>query len=465
MSTLYYRMFFFFTVLLLPAGLSPAAGFSGGNMAETAVETTSDFPHVSEADLDSIFSFFDRPDTPGCAVGVVSDGRLICARGYGIANLDYGIPIRPVSRFMVASVSKQFAAASLLMMEQQGLLDLDEDIRGHIPELQVFNTPITAGQLMHHTSGLRDIYHLLTLADIGLDNTTTTEDVLQMISRQKKLNFPSGSEHLYSNTGYFLISVLTKNITGMSLRDYTQKHFLDPSGMNNTHWHDDTGMIVPDRVISYRPMPFGPGRFYRDNMDRVGARGLFTTIRDFAKWEANFVENQTNLDHFRDKMMRAGSTDRGNRLNYATGLRISRYKTLQTMGHGGSYMGFRTEYMRFPQLDFAVILFCNKSNINPSPLVRQVADLYLRNIFDEQFRPYSGSYYNPYLQTGFEIVSEDGDLYMKREGEDPRRLVWWQNDRFRAGEWEITFLRSTGNRIDRFTIQTPRTGNISFHRQ
>ncbi len=423
------------------------------------------FSHVSESDIDSIFYNYDRPGSPGCAVAVVSEGELLFSGGYGIANLDYGIPISPDSRFMVASLSKQFTAASLLMMEQEGLLDPDEDIRPHIPELQHFDAPITARQLMHHTSGLRDLYHLLSLADIGLDNTTTREQVLEMISRQQRLNFSPGSRYLYSNTGYILMAELAEKLTGMSLNEYTRKHFLDPIGMDDTHWHDDTGRIVPNRVTSYRPRSFGPGRFYRDNLDRIGARGLFTTVRDFAKWEANFTENRSNLENFSEKMTRAGFVRQRYTINYASGLRINWYKDQRTIGHGGSYMGFRTDYLRFPQHQFAVIVFCNQSSINPATHSRQLADLYLRDIFNEQFRAYAGRYHNESLNTGFDIVLDDGDLYMERDGEEPRRLLWHSNNRFRTGDWDITYYRSSGNRFDRFTIQAPQTGQITFYRQ
>lgn len=214
-----------FSAILLYEGLAAATGVSipmkaaSGNIQPSGL----DFSHVTEADLDSVFSSFDHPDTPGCAVGVVSDGNLIFSKGYGTANLDYGIPIRPDSRFMIASISKQFAAAALMMLSQEGLLDLDADLRTYIPALPVFERPITARQIIHHTSGLRDIFDLLFLADIGLDNTTTSEDALLMLSRQQRLNFEPGSGFLYSNSGYFLMSVLVKNLSGMSLREYSDR--------------------------------------------------------------------------------------------------------------------------------------------------------------------------------------------------------------------------------------------------
>ena len=430
---------------------------------------STDYSHVSETDMDSIFFAFDRPDTPGCAVGVVCNGEPIFTKGYGIANLDYGIPIRPVSRFMIASISKQFAAAALMMMAQEGLLDLEEDLRTYIPELPEFEKPINARQIIHHTSGLRDIYSLLSLADIGLDNTTTNEDALVMLSRQQGLNFEPGSEFLYSNSGYFLMSILAKNVTGMSLREYTHEHFFEPIGMTATHWHDDTEMIVPDRVISYRPTSRGPGQFYRGNMERVGARGLFTTIDDFVLWDANFIENRSHLDKFTEIMSRPGFTTRRDSINYGTGLRHGVYRDLVTIGHGGSYMGFRSNYMHFRDLNLAIIIFCNQSDISPAAYSRQVADLYLRHVFAEMFEEFAGEYTSESLGVTFSVILEDGDLYLKRRNGDSqdgqRRLVWSAEDRFRVDRWDIRFERDSDERIHKFTLEAPRTGAITFRRE
>jgi CubicO group peptidase (beta-lactamase class C family) len=317
---------------------------------------------------------------------------------------------------------------------------------------------------MHHTSGLRDIYNLLSLADTGLDNTTTSDQAVELIGRQQRQNFRPGSRHLYSNTGYFLISVLTEKLTGMSLREYTHKHFFKPIGMSSTHFHDDTGTIVPNRVTSYRSMPYGPGRFYRDNMDRTGARGLFTTIEDLALWDANFIENRSNLDNFTEKMTEPGSLSNGTGIDYAAGLRLSRYKTLKTVGHGGNYMGFRTHYMRFPDYQLGIIVFCNMSNINPAVYSRQIADLYLKEVFDERFDKYTGYFVNQSLNAGYEVSLDNGDLNLKRGRDFRERLIWSGNDEFSTDRWDVHFRRNSNNEIYRIEIKSPRTGSVSFTR-
>jgi CubicO group peptidase (beta-lactamase class C family) len=421
------------------------------------------YSHVDLEEIDAIFERYDET-SGGCVAGVVDHGELIFSGGYGMANLDYGISLQPDSRLMIASISKQFAAAALLMMEQEGLLDLDEDLRTYIPEVPEFDEPITARQIIHHTSGLRDLFDLLHLKDIGLDPTITTEDALELTRNQQRLNFRPNTRHIYNNTGYVLMSVLTENLTGMTLREYTHKHFFEPIGMESTHFHDNIGMIVPNRAESYRPTSNGPGRFYRDNIDRVGARGLFTTVEDFAKWDANFIENKSNLENFRERMTEKGVFNNGNEHDYAMGLRINRYRTLDTVGHGGSYMGFRSNYMRFPEYELGFIVFCNVSNINPATYARQLADLYLKNEFEDIFTGYAGIYRNEGFERSYELKLTEGDIYLHQTRRDSTRMIWRDDDEFSAGGWDIEFLRNRNNTINGFTVESSRTGKVTFSR-
>lgn len=420
------------------------------------------YDHVKASEIDAIFESYDET-TGGCAVGIVDHGELIFAKGYGMANLDYGIALAPDSRLMIASISKQFAAAALLMMEQEGLLGLDEDLRAYIPELPEFDESITARQLIHHTSGLRDLFSLLHLKDVGLDPVTTTKDALELISNQQRLNFKPNTSYNYSNSGYVLMSVLTENLTGMTLREYTDKHFFKPLGMEATHFHDDVGMVVPNRADSYRPTADGHGRFYRDNIDRIGARGLFTTIEDFAKWDANFIENHSHLENFTERMAEKGIFNNGEPHDYAAGLRISRYRSLNTVGHGGNYMGFRSSYMRFPGPELGIIVFCNMSNINPASYTRQLADLYLMNEFGDIFEEYSGTYRNEGYNRQYELLIEDGDLYLKKSFRDKERMIWRDDDEFTAGGWQVEFTRNDDS-ISGFTVQAGRTGKVTFEK-
>lgn len=417
---------------------------------------------IPEQKIDEIFKDYSL-DTPGCGVGITQNGELTFSKGYGMANLDFGIPIESNSRFMIASVSKQFAAASLLMLNQQDKLHLDDDLRPSIDYISHFDQPITARQLIIHTSGIRDIYNLLSIADIGLDNTTTPKQALHMLQNQRGLNFNPGESHMYSNLAYFLMSHVVEEFSGMTLKEYSNKHFFEPIGMAHTHWHDDTEIIVPNRVTSYRPFNNGFGKFYRGNMDRVGARGLFTTIEDFAKWDRNFIENTSNLENFNEKMTEPGYTTSRDSINYAAGLRLGNYKGFRTVGHGGNYMGFRSNYTRFPEFNTSIIIFCNLSSISPASLTREIADLLLHDEIEKSFSAYTGTYRNQNFGNEITITFENGNLFMQRPFEKPEELTWTDEHTFRNGNWNIEFqIQNDGDAL--LKVASARTSAITFHK-
>src|ERR1035438_3209018 len=203
----------------------------------------------TNAPVDHIFEKWDKPASPGCALSVMKDGHIIYKRGYGMADLDHDVPITPSSVFHVASVSKQFTAASIVMLAQEGKLSLDDDVRKYIPELPDFHTKITIRHLIHHTSGLRDQWSLLGFAGwrYSLD-LITDDDVLDLISRQKSLNFLPGERHVYCNTGYTLLAQIVKRVSGQSLREFTTARIFEPLGMKNTHFRDNHAEIVKNQA-------------------------------------------------------------------------------------------------------------------------------------------------------------------------------------------------------------------------
>ena len=239
--------------------------------------------------IDEVFSEYDRTNGPGCAVGLVQDGLLAYARGYGIGQMDHAVPLDETSVFYLASVSKQFTAAAVLIAEHEGYLALDDDIRTHIPEFPDYGVPVTVRQLLHPTGGVRDYLTLMSRAGTPYENILTDESMLGLIARQKELNFEPGSEHLYSNSGYVLLAEIVKRATGRSLREYAHQKIFQPLAMTNTHFHDDRTQIVKNRVFSYDPGPDGSWRTnYLMNFDKVGDGGLYSSVEDLARWDAAF---------------------------------------------------------------------------------------------------------------------------------------------------------------------------------
>src|SRR5215475_2588927 len=203
------------------------------------------------AKVDVVFANYDKPDSPGCALGVIKDGKLIYSRGYGMANLEHNIANSPKLVYDIGSTSKQFTAASILLLAAQGKLSLDDDVRKYIPELPVYQEPITIRQMLHHTSGLRDYMPLVTLAGVNLNDTMTEDDTLRLIVRQKGLDVTPGAEWYYSNTGYFLLSIIVKRVSGKSLAEFAKEQIFDPLGMKSTIYLDNHKRIVPRRATGY----------------------------------------------------------------------------------------------------------------------------------------------------------------------------------------------------------------------
>src|SRR5512138_1561303 len=243
----------------------------------------------ARAAIDRVFQRWQSKDGPGCAVGASRDGRTIFEAGYGSAILEAGVPITPASIFHVASISKQFTAMSILLLARDGKLSLDDDIRKYLPEVPDYGTRIMIRHLLTHTSGLRDQWDLLALARGRFEEDRITEaDVLDIVSRQKALNFTPGTEYLYSNTGYTLAGTIVRRVSGKSLRDFAEERVFKPLGMTHTHFHDDFSMLVKGRAFAYAPREGGQWRFSIPNFDTYGATSLYTTVGDLLRWQENF---------------------------------------------------------------------------------------------------------------------------------------------------------------------------------
>ena len=256
---------------------------------------------VAPSAVDAIFAAWDKSGSPGVALAVLHDGKVVYEKGYGRANLEHDIPITPETVFYIGSVSKQFAAAAIALLAHRGALSLDDDIRKHVPEVPDFGSTITIRHLVHHTSGLRDYLALREIAGEPPDGTFGDAYVLALISRQKALNFPPGTEHLYSNSGYFLLSVIVKRVSGKSLRQFAAENIFQPLGMSSAQFRDDHTLPIKNRADGYAPGVGGNGfRISNPNFDVVGAGGVYITIRDFLAWAENFyapkIGDRTWLD-------------------------------------------------------------------------------------------------------------------------------------------------------------------------
>lgn len=342
----------------------------------TAISTSEAASDSPKTKVDQVFAMYDKPDSPGCALGVIQDGQFIYKRGYGMANLEHNIPITPSSIFRIGSTSKQFTAAAILLLAEEGKLSLDDDIRTYLPEFPDYGTPVTIRHLLHHTSGIPDYLRLSYAAGYGEDGYVTDDEVIAMLASQEELEFEPGEEHRYSNSGYFLLSQIVQQASGKSLREYAEEKIFRPLGMMNTHFHDDHNEIVPNRAIGYA-WEHGRLRISMTNLDMVGDGGVFTTVEDLFHWDQNFYHQRIGGPQFLDRMLARGVLNNGDTLDYASGLIHGTYRGLKTISHLGGFVGFRAEMIRFPEQRFTVICLCNLSVTEPNKLAKRVADIYL----------------------------------------------------------------------------------------
>ena len=335
------------------------------------------------AQVDALFEAWNRPGSPGAALAVVQGDEAIYKRGYGMANLDYDIPITSATVFDIASVSKQFCAFAIAMLAEQGTLSLDDDVRKHIPELPDFGPTITLRHLVHHTSGLRDWPGTLAMGGWRMEDVISFEQILTMAQHQKILNFEPGAEYSYSNTGYNLLAEVVARVTGQSFRAWTDVHLFKPLGMSHTHFHDDHEEVVKNRAYAYSPSSDGFRRV-GNGLTALGSSSLFTSVDDLVKWVQNFRDRRVGGEAVAALVHQQGVLNDGETISYAFGQSIGTYRGLKTVSHTGSWAGFRTVLIRFPDQDFAVIILSNIGTFNPTAKARQVAEIYLEDVMETE---------------------------------------------------------------------------------
>src|SRR5262249_25139983 len=322
--------------------LAIAVMLAFGPAALSQVGAASAFDKTA-ARVDALFAQWNKPDSPGCALAVIKEGRIIYERGYGMANLEYDTPITPSSVFYAGSVSKQFAAMSIALLARQGKLRLDDNIHKYLPELPDYNPPITIRHPIHHTSGLRDGLELIGLAGRRTDDPYDLDDILELTKRQEELNFTPGERHLYSNTGYWMLALIVRRASGQTLAQYAQENIFKPLGMSHSRFNDDHTSILRNRAVGYAPQKEGGFRLDIVSNDLVGAGGLWTTVEDLSLWDQNFYSATVGGPEVIRELLTPGVLNNGEQLDYAFGLVVGHYKGLRIVDHGGALAGSRAD--------------------------------------------------------------------------------------------------------------------------
>jgi CubicO group peptidase (beta-lactamase class C family) len=378
-------------------------------------------PKDRHTQVDAIFAPWTGTSTPGCAVGISRDGAVDYTRGYGMANLEYDIPITPDSVFLSGSISKQFTAYAIALLAQDGKLSLEDDIRTYVPEMPDFGSTITIAHLIHHRSGLREQGQLLYLAGWRSDDVMTQDDMLAIAAKQRGLNFAPGSETLYNNLGYTLLAVIAERVSGKPLRVFAQERIFQPLGMADTHLQDDHTEVVRRRATGYQAEGDGNWRISVPASDYYGPTGVFTTVSDLLKWEDHLIQADTGGQDAPMTFLRtSATTENGEATGYGGGVFVRTYRGLRTLGHDGVHAGYRTDAVAFPDQRVAIVTLCNGASIAPQELTQKIAAVYLGDQLatpapsvrtpPKALAALAGVYWSPLTDEVVRVEMKDGGL-------------------------------------------------------
>ena len=388
----------------------------------------------------------------------------LLTRSYGSADLEHSVPITPNTIFEAGSVSKQFTAASILLLAAQGKLALTDDARKYIPELPDYGTPITLNELLGHTSGLRDWGEVEAMAGWPRGSRVyTSTDALDVAVRQKSLNYRPGSAYLYTNTGYNLLTTIVERVGKVSLAEFTRRHFFEPLGMINTQWRDDFRRIVRGRAIAYEARKDN----YRQKMpfeDVYGHGGLLTTVGDLIIWNGALTTGKLGA-FVTTELQRPTTLDTGREIAYARGLFVRLYQGVREISHDGSTAGYRAWLGRYPEQQLSIALLCNSDAANSPKLAHQVADIFLPTppqpppasitLTAGQLAPFVGVFVDDRMGLPLRVTAHDGSLMLSGE----RQLAPTSPREFRLGTSKVQFFGS-----DRFLLQSADGDTLHYQR-
>jgi N-acyl-D-amino-acid deacylase len=338
-------------------------------------------PPAADREIARIFADYAKPDQPGCTVGVMRDGKLAYASAFGSADLEKGTPLDTHSVFNLASVSKQFTAFALLLLEHQGRLSLDDPLVRHVPELAASAQGVTLRHLLLHTGGLRDYIGLLAMRGRGVGDSATSHEALVALARQRAPDFQPGLKYEYSNTGYFLLGIVIERVSGQTMAQFAGEHIFGPLGMSRTSIVDR----YPARIDTLaRGYARHAETFEIDESawEQTGDGQVHSDIHDLALWDENFYSAKVGGRAVLDKMVETGTLRSGEPIEYAAGLRVAEMRGLPTVGHGGSWAGYRSQLLRFPKQHFSVTVLCNRDDAPAGSLVASVAEIFLKGQMD-----------------------------------------------------------------------------------
>jgi CubicO group peptidase (beta-lactamase class C family) len=416
--------------------------------------------------IDAVFARFN-PTTPGCALGIMSDGAMIFSRGYGMASLEPPAANDTTRFFDVASISKQFVAGTIVLLAQDGKLQLTDDVRKFIPELPSYGGTITINHLLWHTSGLRDYTALLSLGGFDYSQVTTQAQALALIARQQRLNFTPGTRWEYSNSGYVLLAIIAERASGKTMNQLARERIFNPLGMPQSVFRDRHDQQIPNQALGYAfDAESGKYEVHIAEWEQIGDGGLQLSVDEFQHWDENFYSGSVGGGPFISEMYRTGRLNNGRPLIYARGLQLDSYRGLKRVRHGGDWVGYHGNTLRFPSLHTTVALFCNSDDIDEYQLSTAVTDIALERYFTEPkpvepgpapslpLQRFVGTYLNAGQKEIYPVTVEEGALTL--------HLLYYPLKLIATGPTTFTIEGLPGSQV-KFQIQDGKPAHaISF---
>jgi CubicO group peptidase (beta-lactamase class C family) len=334
--------------------------------------------------IDSLFTSWNTPDHPGGSILITKNKRIIFSKAYGLASLEYNVPNENNTLFNIGSISKQFTAMGIILLEEQNKLSFDDDIKKYLPELPDFGKTITIDHLLHHTSGLRDIHGLLGLAGWRNKDLETNEDLYRIIKNQTELNFKPGEEFLYCNTGYILLAKIIEMISKSSFNDWMKKNIFDSLGMKNTYVETQYDRVVANNATSY----YSRKEFKRatEYWGYFGSGNIHSTTKDLNLWLQNFIAPKKNWTTAFNKLLYTTPLNNGYKTNYGFGVRIENHLEKKVIQHGGAIGGFRAIARTYPEKQVNIVILSNFSGSNIFSKANKISEIIFRNNEKKQIK-------------------------------------------------------------------------------
>lgn len=407
-----------------------------------------------ESQIDSLFMEWELENHPGGVVGVIQSTEIIYLNSFGNASLEYNVPNNNSTLFNIGSISKQFTAMGIVVLQKSGLLSVDDAVQKYLQEYPIFRNPITIKHLLQHTSGLRDFHELMALAGWRGDDYRTNEDVMRLLQMQTDLNFKPGDKFMYSNTGYVVLAEIIEKVTGEDFKVWMQNNVFEPLQMKNTYVEDNNQNIVSNRATSYYHSHEKVFEMAQAYWAYTGAGNMYSTIEDLLKWANNFYNPKTGWEQSFEHLQTLGGLNNGDSINYAFGIYVDEKFGRKRIQHAGVVGGYRTFLCVYPDEELSIVVLTNFSNAPFGEKADDIAGILLSETREKaeplvypvnqkaaeqqessvELSNFTGTFYSPEIDTHYTFYVEDntlkcsharhGELKMEVAGPDELKSSW-----------------------------------------